>query len=423
VSGLSSLLRRRTQAPDELATPARDGDGPDGPRRRRWVVPLAIGLAGAGAVLATVLIASGGDEEPTRASGASTTTADVERRTLVARELVDGTLGYAGSRTVINRLGDGDSSGADGGGTDPAAGNSPDTGSGDPSASGSKTLTALPRAGSVVRRGGALYRVDAEPVVLMYGPTPAYRDLQEGVEDGRDVLQLERNLAALGFDPGIIDESFTSDTASAVGDWQESQDLNEKGAVELGRIVFLPGPRRIGEHKASVGTLLSEGTEVLDTSSTKRVVSIELDASLQSIARAGDRVEVTLPGGSIVNGRITDVGQVAREKESSDAAAAADDPNAEAELVIDVTVELVKRRRLGRYDEAPVSVGLAQESRKNVLAVPVDALVARRGGGYGVELAGSRRIVPVDAGMFADGFVEISGSGIRSGMRVVVPDE
>jgi hypothetical protein len=420
VSGLPSLLRRRTQAPDELATPARDGDGPDGSRRRRRVVPLAIGLAGAGAALATVLIASGGDEEPTRAAGGGTATAEVERRTLVARELVDGTLGYAGSRTVINRLGDGDSSGADGDGTDPAAGDSPDTGSGGPSASGSKTLTALPRPGWVVRRGGALYRLDAEPVVLMYGSTPAYRDLETGVEDGRDVFQLEQNLAALGFDPGIVDETFTSDTAGAVSDWQESQDLDETGAVELGRVVFLPGPRRIGEHKASVGTLLSEGTEVLETSSTRRVVSIELDANLQSIARTGDRVEVTLPGGSTVRGRIDSVGRVARDKASDDPAAEGD-PNAEAELVIDVTVELRGKRRLGRYDEAPVSVGLAQESRRNVLAVPVDALVARRGGGYGV--ARSRRIVPVDAGMFADGFVEISGTAIRSGMRVVVPGE
>jgi peptidoglycan hydrolase-like protein with peptidoglycan-binding domain len=417
---VTSLLRRRTQAPDELATPARDGDGPDGPRRRRRVVPLAIGLAGAGAVLATVLIASGGDEDPPSAAGTGTATVGVERRTLVARELVDGTLGYAGSRTVINRLGSADSSGESGGGTDPAAGDG--GGSGEPGATGSKTLTALPRPGSIVRRGGALYRVDGEPVVLMYGSTPAYRDLTTGIEDGRDVLQLEENLAALGFDPGIVDETFTSDTASAVSDWQESQELEETGTVELGRVVFLPGPRRVGERKASVGSLLGDGSEVVDTSSTKRVVSIELDASLQSIARKGDRVEVTLSGGATVNGRIDSVGRVAREKASDDPAAA-DDPNAEAELVIDVTVELRGKRRLGRYDEAPVSVGLAQETRKNVLAVPVEALVARRGGGYGVELAGSGRIVPVDAGMFADGFVEISGNGIRSGTRVVVPDE
>jgi hypothetical protein len=89
--------------------------------------------------------------------------------------------------------------------------------------------------------------------------------------------------------------------------------------------------------------------------------------------------------------------------------------------VIDVTVRLRSARGLGRLEEAPVSVGLAQESRKNVLAVPVNALVARRGGGYGVELA-NRRIVPVRTGLFAGGYVEISGSGIRPGTRVVVPD-
>jgi peptidoglycan hydrolase-like protein with peptidoglycan-binding domain len=420
MTGMPSLLRRRTVTPADLATPARDGGGPEGPRRRRRLVPVAIGLAGAGAALATVLIASGREDEPSRAAGSSASSAEVERRTLVARELVDGTLGYAGSRTVINRLGGSDSSGADGGGTDSAAGDSPDTGSGDPSASGSMTLTALPRPGSVIRRGGALFRVDSEPAVLMYGSTPAYRDLEEGIEDGRDVLQLEENLVALGFDPGIVDETFSSDTAAAVRDWQESQELEETGGVELGRVVFLPGLRRVGERKASVGSLLGDGSEVLDTSSTRRVVAIELDASLQNIARAGDRVEVTLPSGSTTGGRIDSVGRVAREKASEDAAA---DPNAEAELVIDVTVELRGRRRLGRYDEAPVSVGLAQDSRKNVLAVPVNALVALRGGGYGVELAGSRRIVPVDAGMFADGFVEISGSGIRTGTRVTVPDE
>jgi hypothetical protein len=58
-----------------------------------------------------------------------------------------------------------------------------------------------------------------------------------------------------------------------------------------------------------------------------------------------------------------------------------------------------------------------------VLAVPVNALVARRGGGYGVELAAGRRIAPVEAGLFADGYVEISGAGIREGTRVVVPRE
>jgi hypothetical protein len=90
--------------------------------------------------------------------------------------------------------------------------------------------------------------------------------------------------------------------------------------------------------------------------------------------------------------------------------------------VVDVTVRLRSAKGLGRLDEAPVSVGLAQESRKAVLAVPVDALVARRGGGYGVELAAGRRIVPVRTGLFAGGYVEVTGGGIGEGTRVVVPD-
>jgi putative peptidoglycan binding protein len=417
---------------------------PDGGRsRRRRVGPVALVAAAvaAGATAAAALL--GGDQESDRPGvRAAGRTAPVTRQTLVARETVEGTLGYAGTRTVLNRLataGEGSggetpgasgsapeasSSGAAARNGSPAAGGSSSGGNGaaDSSSAGSGTVTALPRPGSVVRRGGALYRVDGRPVVLMYGATPAYRDLELGVEDGRDVRQLERNLAALGFDPGTIDTEFTSATSTAITDWQEEAGLPETGAVELGRVVFFPGARRTGEHRTSVGSVLSAGSEVLDTSSTRRVVMIELDAALQSLARKGDRVHVTLPNQSTVRGRIADVGRVAREKESADAADSGTAPGTEPELVIDVMVRLTSTRRLGRLDEAPVSVGLAQESRKDVLAVPVEALVAGRGGGYGVELAARRRIVPVEVGLFAGGYVEIEGSGIREGVRVVVPD-
>jgi peptidoglycan hydrolase-like protein with peptidoglycan-binding domain len=459
-------------------------------RRRAAPVALGLGLL-AVAAIAVASLSGGGQNHNARATSGGGSTATVERRTLVARETVDGTLGYAGGRTVINRLGTSGGGGGDGdNATTPAAlftpdedtpedystdqpsepeedqpeedqpegdqpegdqpdedqpeqdqpehdqptdddsarpdssspdSSSPDSSSPDssePSYHGSGTVTSLPRAGSVVERGEALYRLDGDPIVLMYGSTPAYRALQSGVPDGRDVRELEQNLAALGFDPGTVDDSFTSSTATAVSDWQESLGLEQTGAVELGRVVFLPGPRRVGEHKTSVGSVLSSGSEVLDTSSNKRVVTVELDASLQAMAHKGDRVEVTMPDGSLGRGRITGVGRVARELESSSA-----DPSAEPQMVIDVTIELRSNRGAGRLDEAPVSVGLAQEARREVLAVPVNALVARRGGGYGVELTGSRRIVPVQAGMFADGFVEVSGGSIREGTRVVVPSE
>jgi membrane fusion protein, multidrug efflux system len=467
---------------------------------RRRAAPVALGLGVlAVAAVAVAALSGGGESRNARATAAGGSTAAVERRTLVQRETVDGTLGYAGSRTLINRLGSSGGNGGDGSdspadaatpaalftpdadtpdadtpdadtpdedasdpdtpdddnsdedapkqdtpnkGTpkqdtpdqddssnpDPSGrdsstpdSSSPDSSSpdsSDPSYSGSGTVTALPRAGSVIERGEALYRLDGDPIVLMYGSTPAYRALQSGVSDGRDVRELEQNLATLGFDPGTVDDSFTSATAAAVSDWQESVGLEQTGSVELGRMVFMPGPRRVGEHKTSVGSVLGSGSEVLATSSTKRVVSVALDASLQEMARAGERVEVTLPDGAVVGGHISTVGRVAREEESSSS-----DPNAQPQLVIDLTIVLRSKHGIGRLDEAPVSVGLAQERRRHVLAVPVTALVARRGGGYGLELADSRRIAPVRTGLFADGYVEVAGGAVREGTRVMVPRE
>jgi hypothetical protein len=60
-----------------------------------------------------------------------------------------------------------------------------------------------------------------------------------------------------------------------------------------------------------------------------------------------------------------------------------------------------------------------------VLAVPVTALLARSGGGFAVEAVdgdGRRRLVPVDPGTNAEEYVEVSGSGVREGMRVVTAE-
>jgi hypothetical protein len=387
-------------------------------------VAAAAAALGAVAVAAVAVYALSGSDRPARrATAGAGGVATVARQTLVARELVDGTLGYADSRTIVNRLG-ADSNGSSGGDSDGSSdgGKAGAGGDGTPGGDGSGSTSTLTRAaapGSVVRLGGALYWVDGEPVVLMYGSTPAYRTLKSGVADGADVEELESNLAALGFDPGIVDEEFTSTTATAVGDWQQSLGLEETGQVELGRVVYLPGPRRIGARRLAVGQAVVDGAEVVDTSSTRRVVKVELDVAKQALARAGDGVRVTLPGGASVRGRITRVGHVAHAKTGSDGGGG--DASGDQELVIDVYVALRSARGIGRFDQAPVSVALASERARHALVVPVEALLARRGGGYAVELARSRRLVPVRTGLFADGLVAVSGSGIRPGMQVAVP--
>ncbi|HEX2577561.1 MAG TPA: hypothetical protein VHK88_14510, partial [Aquihabitans sp.] len=74
-------------------------------------------------------------------------------------------------------------------------------------------------------------------------------------------------------------------------------------------------------------------------------------------------------------------------------------------------------------DRSPVTVRVTGEERRGALTVPVTALLALAEGGYAVEApgAGGPRLVPVETGMFAGPFVEVTGADVAEGMRVVVP--
>ena len=54
-----------------------------------------------------------------------------------------------------------------------------------------------------------------------------------------------------------------------------------------------------------------------------------------------------------------------------------------------------------------------------MLSVPVTALLATAGGGYAVQEArAAAQLIPVTTGLFAAGYVQISGPGIYPGLRV-----
>jgi hypothetical protein len=356
---------------------------------RRVIVPLAavaLAAAAGGATLAFAGADSGSSQA--ESSDGATTTATVERRDLVQHETVSGTLGYAGAATLYA----------------PAMG----------------TVTALREPGSVVRRGQALYWLDGKPVTLMYGDVPMWRRLDASSPDGPDIRQLERNLVALGHDPSDaidIDEAWDSATTAAVKRWQDDRGLDETGAIEPGQIAFLAGPRRIGQSKTTVGALLQPGSEILETTSTRRIVTVDLEADKQSLAEKGDPVTVELPDGRSVNGTIAKVGRVA-ESETDPATGEQTDPT------IPVEIWMPRGVNAGSLDQTPVDVSLEKARVKRALSVPVSALVALAEGGYAVEVVnrdGSTRLVRVELGEFADGSVQISGKGIKKGMRVVVP--
>ncbi|MFA1551670.1 efflux RND transporter periplasmic adaptor subunit [Actinomadura chokoriensis] len=341
---------------------------------------VALGAAGVvvvcGAGLATVGL-GGGDDKAAAHSSLPPAVAPIERTTLVETQDVDGTLGYGGDRTV--------------------------------SAAGRGVVTWLPGAGTVVSRGRPMYRVDNRPVPLLYGKLPIYRTLSGGTE-GTDVLQFERNLRALGYTGFTVDKTYNAATAAAVKRWQDALGVEETGTIRPGEAVIASGRVRVAARKASLGDRL--GGPVLTYTGTTRVVTVDLDVQYQRLARKGGAVEIELPSGDTVKGKISSVGKVAAEGRDDDQPA-----------TVEVEIALGSQKSLGSYDQAPVEVRLTANRHPDVLAVPVGALLAQGDGGYAVQVVddGRVRTVPVETGVFTEGQVEISGSGLAEGMKVGVP--
>src|SRR4029453_2783468 len=131
-----------------------------------------------------------------------------------------------------------------------------------------------------------------QPVQLFYGAKPAWRDLATGVDDGPDVRQLERNLAALGYDPDhqmTVDDHFSWATAAAVKRWQKARGLDQTGRFTTSMpVLFLPWVVRVATLRGSVGGQAAPGEPVSTVTSNRPQVSVDLDVSPQSYVKRSE---------------------------------------------------------------------------------------------------------------------------------------
>ncbi|WP_369141809.1 peptidoglycan-binding protein [Streptomyces sp. R44] len=353
-------------------------------RRVTKMTAAVLVLAAAGAGTAVVLAPDSNSKDASKAAnGLPPATAEVLRQTLKDTRSADARLGFGTERTAVGRL--------------------------------PGTLTRLPAPGAEITRGKALYAVDNQPVVVLYGSLPAYRALAKGSE-GTDVRQLEENLAALGYTGFTPDEEYTDATVRAVRRWQDDLGLKKTGTVEPGRVVFTTGAIRVAGLKTEPGDQTGPGQNVLSYTGTAKAVTAELDTADRRLAKQGGPVEVTLPDGAVVRGTITEVSSVSKPAEGQ--------KKAETKIKVVVGLTDAKARAAVRgYDEAGAHVTFTADTRENVLTVPVSALLALAEGGFGVEVVkgSTSTYVPVTTGLFAEGRVEISGSGISQGVKVGIP--
>jgi hypothetical protein len=203
-------------------------------------------------------------------------------------------------------------------------------------------------------------------------------------------------------------------TATAVKRWQKNLGLTQTGQVELGRVLFAPGEIRIDTVTAGVNQSTGDGQEVLQYTGTGRQVTAQLQVSQQRLAREGAQVQIQMPDGKTVAGRVERVYTVIEQPADS---------GSQAVTLIEAVVSLSDPTSAAGIEAAVVTVVFTAAEHKDVLTVPIAALVALAEGGYGVEVVEgtTTHYVSVQTGLFAKGRVEISGDGLREGATVGMP--
>ncbi len=168
------------------------------------------------------------------------------------------------------------------------------------------TITAIADVGTVIEQGDVLFAVDGNPVIALYGDTPAYRGLADLSTNltGPDVLQLEEALDALGFVSDgemTIDDEFTSATASVVEQWQAAASLDEDGVVDLGEIVFITGPTEVSSAMLAIGDSVGAGQVVVSVSDSDPMTGADVEQLESALAALGYNAD----GALAVDGQFT----------------------------------------------------------------------------------------------------------------------
>jgi hypothetical protein len=372
--------------------------------RRRRVVEIGALVAAAvvGSVATVALL--GGKTSSGQAAPRPVATTTIVRTNLSTSVLTEGTLGYAPTNPIVNLI--------------------------------AGTYTWVPAPGTTIEPGQPLYRVDNEPVVLMAGTIPAWRTFAVGMTDGPDVAELETNLISLGDARGLFSTPsahFSSLTATAISRWQLANGYLSTGQVLLGEVDFEASPVLIGAGNVAPGQAASAGEQPFQVTTTTRIASVPLNASLPPVS-VGEPVSIVLASGATTPGRVSSVAPAftsgsgtgsssdqASSTASSSSTSSSDSGQSSPTTIATVTPD--NAAVTGTGSGIAIQVSLTSQSVENVLAVPIPALLALAGGGYGVEViapTGHHELVGVTTGVFTGSQVQVSGPGIKAGLKVAV---
>ncbi len=236
-----------------------------------------------------------------------------------------------------------------------------------------------------------------------------------------ETLELKKSLSGSG---GSSSRSAAGGSASAAGGSSSAGRASGGGGAATSAVAS-SGGASTGSTGASSGSAAAASAQaILQTTSNQLVVTVDLDATKQSEAVVSEPVSVQLPNGDTVGGKITQVSPIAQSTSSSSGSSsssggASSGSSSAPSATVPVTIQITGHHGSAGLDQAAVSVDFQQQVENNVLSVPVTALLATPGGGYAVqEVNPPHALIAVTPGLFAAGYVQISGAQIYPGLQV-----
>jgi peptidoglycan hydrolase-like protein with peptidoglycan-binding domain len=299
-----------------------------------------------------------------------------------------------------------------------------------------------------IRNGEQLAELDGQPLFVLAGPVPAWRDLTPG-ESGPDVTELQNALAALGYyDGGDTSGYFGPATQGAVAAYYQHLGYTppSSGGVPAADVVFVPSlpaslvavngaagqqPGQPFLELAARGSLALTGElppayagqvrPGLTVSVYDEVTGIHATGTVAGLGPA----TVTVPAGTVV-----DVGSGAATASSAASASSASSGSSGSSSGAPAFIPLAVR------PSAPLAAALNGENvlvtvdtgrtEGPVLTVPVAAIITSASGTSYVTVVGAhsqQTDVPVTPGISENGYVQVTPAHpgtLAAGDRVVV---
>jgi HlyD family secretion protein len=448
---------------------AEDGPGEGGGRvvrgsrlvRRRRVL-VGVG-AGAGLLAVGGLIGASFVKSPqqlaadTAAPPPTLTTAGVVSQVLTSSVQMRGVVYPSVQYDVYVSAPESDSGAGAGGSSSPAG-----AGGGGPSSAGASTgavyISGLEvAAGDTIRNGEQLAELDGEPLFVLTGPVPAWRDLVPG-ESGPDVSELQDALGKLGYyDGGDTPGYFGAATQDAVAAYYQHLGYTPpaSGGVPATDVLFVPSlPAKVVAVNGAAGQ--QPGQPFLELAARRALaLTGELPPAYAGQVKPGLKVSiydevtgihaagtvtglgpatVTVPAGTVVNigsGAATAAAASAASASSSNSGSTGSSGSASSSssggsTFIPLTVA-PSRPLAARLNGENVLVSVQTGKTEGpVLTVPVAAIVTSASGTSYVTVTGphgGQTQVPVTPGISEDGYVQVTPAKpgtLKSGQRVVV---